>query len=64
MEYEQYVDTEYRNFLKTAIEKTLNIFSELIKVKNTGIISLRDPTGCSKKITIYRQTNNFNQFLY
>ena len=53
MEYDQYGDTEYRNFLKTAIEKTLNIFSELIKVKSSGKLIIENPTDCSKKITVY-----------
>ena len=48
-----YVNNEYKKFLKSAINSTLEIFSNLIKVKRTGKISIPNPTECSFRIKNY-----------
>ena len=53
MDNEKYGSLEYRNFLKTSINSTLKIFSELIKVKRSKYIAIPNPTNCSNKITDY-----------
>ena len=52
MEYDQYGDTTYRNFLKSAINKTIEILSELIKVKRSIIFRISKALECSEKITV------------
>ena len=46
-------DSTYKNFLKSAIESTLKIFSELIKVKRTKNLVFKNPAECSDKITYF-----------
>ena len=53
MDKEKYGSLEYRNFLKTSINSTLKIFSELIKVKRSKYIAIPNPTNCSNEITDY-----------
>ena len=53
MDKGEYGSLEYRNFLKTSINSTLKIFSELIKVKRSKYIAIPAPTNCTNKITDY-----------
>ena len=53
MDNEKYGSLEYRNFLKASINSTLEIFSELIKVKRSKYIAIPNPTYCSNEITDY-----------
>ena len=53
MNYDSYGTSEYRNFIKKSIDSTTKVFSELLKVKRSGKISISQPTGCYKSITRY-----------
>ena len=54
MDYDSYGSIEYRNFLKSSINSTLKIFSELIKVKRSTKIAIQDPKSCIEKyINVY-----------
>ena len=55
MDYDKYGNDEYRNFLKSSINSTLKIFSELLKVKNFRGIRFSEPINCYK-ITKYSQS--------
>ena len=56
MNYDSYGTSEYRNFIKKSIDSTTKVFSELLKVKRSGKISISQPTGCSRRITRYDQS--------
>ena len=47
------VSNSYKIFLKEAISSTLNLFSELLKVKRTKKISIKNPFECSEYIKYY-----------
>ena len=53
MNYNAYGTSDYRNFIKNSINSTIKVFSELLKVKRSGRISINNPAGCSRKITRY-----------
>jgi len=56
MNYDAYGTSEYRNFIKKSIDSTIKVFSELIKVKRTGNLSIKNPLRCSQKITKYHSS--------
>lgn len=45
----------YQNFLKSAINSTLEIFSQLLKVKRKGNLRIPPPYECSGKINYYNR---------
>ena len=46
-------NSTYKNYLKEVINSTLEIFSELIKVKRTKNLKFTNPRNCSSRITYY-----------
>ena len=52
---DKYENKTYVNFLKSSINATLKIFSELIKVKRSHKIAIGNPNSCYKLITDYNK---------
>ena len=53
MDSDGYGTSSYRSFIKNSISTSLKVFSELLKVKRSGKLSISRPTECSSKITKY-----------
>jgi len=47
------VSNSYKKFLKETIEDTLKLFSELLKVRRTSKISIKNPLDCYNEIKYY-----------
>ena len=56
MDYDGYGTPNYINFLKNSIDSTLQVFSELLRVKRSGKLSISNPLECSSKIKKYEQS--------
>ena len=53
IEYDGYGSKEYINFIKKSIDSTLDVFSNLLKVKRSGKLSISNPKDCTDEITTY-----------
>ena len=53
IEYDGYGTKEYINFIKKSIDSTLEVFSNLLKVKRSEKISISKPYECTDEITKY-----------
>jgi hypothetical protein len=51
--YDGYGTSEYINFIKNSIDSTLEVFSNLIKVKRSKKLIFSQPIKCTKEITRY-----------
>jgi leishmanolysin len=56
MDSDTAVTPEYKGFIKESINSSLQVFSELLKVKRSGNLKIQNPGGCNSKITKFNES--------